>query len=319
MCAETILITGGSGFIGPELARSLAGEGHQIVVFDLQPPESLPTDPFMNFVRGDMSNFSQVLNVVRDVKPDGIVHLAAILSEPSEKSPWTSISVNALGTYHILEAARLFAIKKVLLTSSMAVYINDRSKVDAVTEETAQRPPLIYGITKVFSELLALYYHRKFALDTRGIRLPVLIGPNVESGGFGQYNSLMVEAAMHGRAIEVTVPEDTVIPILYVKDAVRSLKMLYAADAERLITRIYNIGQIMPPFSTGDLANLLRSHYPGAHITFNPDPLTTEVSRKTPREIRCDEARNEWGWSAAYSLEDMVKDLTATFSTRKEA
>jgi nucleoside-diphosphate-sugar epimerase len=318
MSAETVLMTGGSGFIGLDLARALAEEGHRIVVFDLkEPPDRFLPDGSMTFVRGDVANFSEVLNAVRDFKPDGIIHLAAILSEPSEKSPWTSISVNALGTYHVLEAARLFAAKKVLFSSSMAVYINDRSKADVVSEETAQRPPFIYGITKVFCELLALYYHRKFGVDTRGIRLPVLIGPHVESPGFGQYNSLMVEAAVRGAPIEVSVPADNAIPILYVKDAVRGLRMLYHAAEEKLVARIYNVGQIMPPFSTGDLARLLQSYYPGARITFNPDPLATEVNRSTPGRITCDEARDEWGWHVAYSLEDMVKDLIATFSAGK--
>ncbi|HUH66950.1 MAG TPA: NAD(P)-dependent oxidoreductase, partial [Syntrophales bacterium] len=171
--AETILITGGSGFIGIELARSLMAEGDRVIVFDLKPPRQRTDDKSLTFVRGDITNLSQVLNVVREHRPQGIIHLAALLSEPSEGNPWDSISINALGTYHILEAARLFETKKLVISSSMAVYINPRSKADVVTESTPQRPPLIYGITKVFEELLALYYHRKFGLDTRGIRLPV--------------------------------------------------------------------------------------------------------------------------------------------------
>ena len=50
-----------------------------------------------------------------------------------------------------------------------------------VTDETKQNPTLIYGVTKVFGELLGLYYHRKFGIDFRGIRLPQLIGPNVKT------------------------------------------------------------------------------------------------------------------------------------------
>ena len=171
---ETVLITGGSGFIGFELAKTMADKGHPVVIFDLKPPRDLPSGGPLAFMRGDITNFPQVLDAVREVGPHGIVHLAAVLSEQSEASPWTSISVNALGTYHILEAARLFSAKKVLISSSMGVYVNDRKAVDVVTEETPQRPSLVYGVTKVFSELLALYYHKKFGLDTRGIRLPVL-------------------------------------------------------------------------------------------------------------------------------------------------
>jgi threonine 3-dehydrogenase len=312
--SETVLITGGSGFIGVELANSLMAEGHRIVVFDLKPPETLlHGSGAVRYVNGDITNFSQVLNAVRDFKPEVIIHLAAILSAPSENNPWASISVNGMGTYHILEAARLFDSKRVILTSSLAVYVNPMHNVEVVTEETPQRSVLIYGVTKVFSELLGLYYHKKFGIDVRGIRLPVLIGPNVNSPGFGQYNSRLVEAAILGKPFEVTVPEDTVVPLLYVKDALRSIIMLNNAREDGLKTRIYNVGQIMPPPRTVDLVNAVRKRYPEAKISFNPDPLTTEVNKSTPREIRCDEARNEWGWSVSYSLDDMVDDFITTF------
>ncbi len=313
--SETVLITGGAGFIGIELANSLMAEGHKIVIFDLKPPETLlQGNGAVRYVSGDITNFSQVLNAVRDFRPEVIIHLAAILSAPSENNPWASISVNGMGTYHILEAARLFDSKRVILTSSLAVYVNPERKIEVVTEDTPQRSTLIYGVTKVFSELLGLYYHKKFGLDVRGIRLPVLIGPNVNSPGFGQYNSRLVEAAILGKPFEVTVPEDTVVPLLYVKDALRSLVMLNNAPEDGLVTRIYNVGQIMPPPRTLDLVNAVRKHYPEAKISFNPDPLTTEVNKNTPREIRCDEAQKEWGWYVSYSLDDMVKDFIATFT-----
>jgi threonine 3-dehydrogenase len=309
--AETILITGGSGFIGLKLAGELTAAGRRVVIFDLKPPEfpSGQKTEDVVFIRGDITSLSQVLNAVRDQKADGIIHLAALLSEPSEANPWASINVNAMGAYHVFEAARLFGAHKVLLSSSMAVYVNPENSGKVVTADTAQRPQVIYGITKTFSELLGLYYQRKFGVDVRGVRIPGLIGPNVESPGFAQYNSRMIQSAIKGTPFEVTVPEDTVIPLLYVKDAVRSLAMLYDAPEEKLVTRIYNIGQILPAPSAADILATIRSFYPSARITFAPDPLATRVARDTPREIRCDEARNEWGWSVAYGLKETVKDF----------
>ncbi len=311
--AETILITGGSGFIGIQLARGLMAEGSKVVIFDLKPPGSLGEyGKQLTFVRGDITDFSQVLNVVRDHKPHGIVHLAAVLSEPSERNPWAAISINALGTYHMLEAARLLETRKLLISSSVAVYINPGSKTAVVTESTAEKPPLIYGITKVFSELVALYYHRRFGLDTRGVRIPILIGPNVESPGFGQFNSLLIHSAIAGKPFNINVPKETVIPLLYVKDAVRGLAMLYRAPEEGLVTRIYNIGQITPAPRTVDIIEAVKKYYPMAEFSFHLDPLAAEVVENTPREIRCDEAQREWAWFVKYSLEDTVKDFITT-------
>jgi nucleoside-diphosphate-sugar epimerase len=318
--AEKILVTGGSGFLGRELVKEFLSQGCEVVVFDVKPLDLHPFGPCpLSFIQGDIANLSQVLNAVKNERVDAIIHLAALLSVPSEKNPWASISVNALGAYHILEAARLFDVKKVLLTSSVGVYINPGNRVDMVTEETAQRPSQIYGVTKTFQELLAFYYNRKFGLDTRGIRLPILIGPNVESPGFGQFNSLLIESAILGKPFEINVPEDSAIPVLYVKDAVRSLAMLYRAPAERLVTRFYNIGQITPPPSTADIVNMVKRFFPEANLSFKPDPLATEVVRNTPREIRCDEAQKEWGWYAAYSLEDVMKEFIAAFNGDKKS
>jgi threonine 3-dehydrogenase len=315
---ETILITGGSGFLGLLLARNLIAEGKRIVVFDLKTPDSFlrKDSSQLTYVHGDITNFSQVLNVVRDHKVEGIFHLAALLSEPSEANPWASIHVNAVGTYHVLEAARLFGVRKVLITSSLAVYVNDQLKYDTIRETTPQRPQIIYGVTKVFSELLGLYYHRKFKLDLRGIRLPVIIGPNVESLGFGQYNSNLIQAAVMGRPFEVKVPEDTVVPLLYVKDAVRSLQGLFHATEVGLVTRIYNVGQITPSPTTGEVVRIVKKYCPEARITFRPDPVFTEIARNTPREIRCDEAQSEWGWRVSYTLEDAVRDFIGTLTNK---
>jgi threonine 3-dehydrogenase len=314
---EKILVTGGAGFVGRELVKELQSGGAEVVVFDVKPLDASSFGPGpISFVRGDITNFSQVLNAVRNEKVDGIIHLAGLLSEPSERNPWASISINGLGGYHVFEAARLFDVRKVLFTSSVAVYINAVHKVEVVTEDTPQRSPLIYGVTKTFQELLALYYHRKFGLDTRGIRLPILLGPKVDSPGFGQFNSLMIESAILGKPFVINVPEESVNPVLYVKDAVRSLVMLYRASAEKLITRIYNIGQIMPAPTTKDIVDMVRRFYPQADLSFKPEPVATEISRNSPGEIRCDEAQREWGWYVSYSLEDMMKDFITTLTNR---
>jgi len=82
--------------------------------------------------------------------------------------------------------------------------------------------------------------------------------------------------------------------------------MLYHAPEDRLITRIYNVGQITHPLPQGS-PRMVRRFYPEARITVRPDPIYTEFARNTPREIRCDEAQDEWGWHVSYRLEDAVR------------
>lgn len=162
-----VLVTGGEGFIGSALVKKLLDRGEKVVIFDIQTGESFMKGKKTISIKGDITNWHEVLNVVQEYKIKNIFHLAAMLSSPSEDNPWASINLNAIGTFHVLEADRLFQVKKVIFTSSMAVY-NGLSPDTIVTDDTMQRPPIIYGVAKVFSELLGLYYHKKFGIDFRG-------------------------------------------------------------------------------------------------------------------------------------------------------
>jgi threonine 3-dehydrogenase len=307
-----ILITGGAGFIGIELAKKFLKRGEDIVIFDKIIDDSLfAGDKKVIKVKGDITNWPEVLNVVQQNKIDTIFHLAAILSAISEANPWASININALGTFHVLDAARLFQVKKVIFTSSMGAYGVTQDTI--VTEDTIQRPSIIYGVTKVFSELLGLYYQRKFGIDFRGVRFPQLIGTGVKTMGFGQYNPWLIEAAIKGEAFDVWVPEDTVIPLMYIKDAIKSLVLLYDAEESKLIKRVYNLGQITPPPSAKEVVDMVKQYYPDARINFKPDPNAVNVLKTIPRIIKGDNAEQEWGWRIEYSLDDTVKDFIAEF------
>jgi threonine 3-dehydrogenase len=308
----SILITGGSGLTGSRLVSVFLDRGEKVVIFNrsLAPSRTDDTERFIQ-VRGDVTSWHEVMNVVRDHHIDNIFHLAAMLTVSSEANPWGSINTNAIGTYNVLEAARLFGVRKVIFTSSIGAYGVAQDTV--VTEDTPQRPTNIYGCCKVFGELLGLYYHRKFGIDFRGIRVPQIVGPGVKNPGIGQYHPWLIEAAIKGEPFEVWAPEDTVMPMLSIKDVIESLVMLYDAPEDRIITRVYNMGQITPPPSAKELADAVKKYYPEARITFKPDPALMPIIKTVPRVFKGDKAEEEWGWKPSYSLDDMVKDFIDEF------
>ena len=307
-----VLITGGAGFIGIELAKEFLKRGEDIIIFDkVINDELFSKEQKVVKVKGDITSWPEVLNVVQQHNVHTIFHLAAILSAISEGNPWASMNINALGTFHILEAARLFQVRKVIFTSSMGAYGVTQDTI--VTEDTIQRPSIMYGVTKVFGELLGLYYQKKFNIDFRGVRFPQLIGPGVKTMGFGQYNPWLIEAAIKGIAFDVWVPEDTVIPLMYIKDATRSLVLLCDAEESKLIKRVYNLGQITPPPTAEDVVDAVRQYYPDARIAFKPDPNAVKVIKTIPRIIKGDAAEQEWGWKIEYSLNETVKDFIVEF------
>src|SRR4030065_2821316 len=182
------LITGGMGFIGTYLAHALLAKGEEVVLFDVMTNSPLIQDikNKVKIVQGDLSSWAEVLGVVKQYKIDGIYHTGALLSASAEEKPITAYQVNAGGTFNILEAARLFNVKRVIFTSTIASY---GLGLDRVDEDTIQMPISMYGVTKVFSERLGGYYQRKFGVDLRAPRLPWIIGPGGGAGGASAYST----------------------------------------------------------------------------------------------------------------------------------
>ncbi len=110
-----ILITGGTGSVGSGLARRLVEKGEQnLVLFDLapRPDRVLDIKESVKIVQGDLTVWPEVLNVVRENNIDGIFHLGSLLSGACEANPWAGYQTVVTGTMHVLEAARLFDVKR---------------------------------------------------------------------------------------------------------------------------------------------------------------------------------------------------------------
>lgn len=310
------LITGGTGFIGSQLARLLLQAGRDVVLFDLYPRLHAIRDieGRVKVVRGDLANFAEVLGVVQGHGVDTIFHLGAMVSMPSEANPQASYAVNVNGTFHVLEAARLFAVRQVLFTSSIATY--GEGLRPPITDETVQRPTIMYGAAKVFGELLGRFYARRYGIDFRGVRFPAIVGPGVKAESVVAYNALMIEKAALGEAYEVPVPEETRVAILYVKDAARSLFDLAGADRGRIRTMVYTLAGITPVPRAGQLAAAIRKVVPGARVAFKPEPAIMEVIQRVTWEGFDDSrARQEWGWRVEYGLDETVADSCRELST----
>ena len=237
-----------------------------------------------------------------------------MLSIPSEKKPWASFQSNIVGTFNVLEAARLEKVDQVIYSSTIATYSKDiRSNV--VDDFTLQRPTTMYGATKVFGELLGRVYARKFGIDFRGIRFPSIVGPGVKIAHMSIYHSWAVEEPLKGNSYEIYVAPETRIPALYFKDAVRALWLLSRAKREEMKTMIYNIAGLTPPYSAKELVEVVRSKIPGARLTFKPDPTLMELIKEIGT-LRFNEerARFEWGWKTSFSLQEMVDDFIEEFT-----
>ncbi|MBA7584568.1 putative epimerase/dehydratase [subsurface metagenome] len=307
------LITGGLGFIGSHLARKLVGLGEDVVLFDIATQAKLIDDikDEVKIVRGDLSNWAHVLHTVKKYDVDCIYHTGALLSTTAEEDPLTAYMVNANGTLYVLEAARLFDVKKVIYLSTAATY--GPGLPERISDDEVQRPTTMYGVTKVFCERLGEYYHRKFGLNFRGARFPSIIGSGRTGGGASAYTSLIVQEPAASRRYEVFVDEEARTPILYVKDAVRSLIQLEQAEENSLKRRVYNIEGFTPTPRAIELANTVKKYIPNARIEFHPVPEMVDIVHNWAQEIDGRSAREDWGFKAQYTLDEAIADFIDDF------
>ena len=294
------LITGGTGFIGAELAHSLVGQGDEVILFDVTPNWERIKDirDRVKVIPGNLANSFEVMNVVKENNVVGIYHLGGMLSLPSEANPQASFQANVCGTVHVLEAARLLNVSRVVFTSTFATYGQELPRV--IADDTLQRPTTMYGCGKLYCELLGMFYRKRFALDFRSVRLPSIVGPGVRTPGVAQYNSLMIEKAALGEPYECYVTEDTRYPgVMYFKDVVRCLEMIYQAPREQIKTVNYNVAGLRHGVTAGELELLIKKYVPGFSVSYKPDPTAMAIFRaRATAEIYDDtRAREEWGWS----------------------
>jgi threonine 3-dehydrogenase len=315
-----ILVTGGTGFIGAEVVRLLLEKGEtDVYVFDINPSPKLLGDVAdqVEIVKGDLGNFSHVLNVVKSSGARSIYHLGGMLSVPSDADHAAAFRANAMGTFHVLEAAKLLEVPQVLFSSTLATFALDIQD-DVITDFTIQRPQLFYGTTKVFSELMGLFYKRKFGLDFRSVRYPSIVGPGVKTPGVVQYTSWVIEECAKGKPFTVYVKPETRCPVMYYKDGARAMVMLGEAPVENIQTVNYLIDGAGETASAQELADIVRRKVPNAQITFEPDLELQKILDKFLLPIDDTPARREWNWTPVYDQEATVADFLKEMETHPE-
>jgi threonine 3-dehydrogenase len=313
-----VLVTGGTGFIGAELARTLVERGEEVVLFHVTP--SAPRiDDIRNkvtVVQGNLAYWPEVFNVIKDYGIEGIYHLGSMLSVPSNANPWASFQANVVGTMHVLEGARLFGVSKVAFTSTVATYGLDCPAT--VTDISLQRPTTMYGCGKLYGECLGRFYRSKFGLDFRSVRLPAIVGPGAKVKHVSQYNAWMIEYAALGKPFTCFVTEDTKSPVMYFKDAAKAVDMLFQAPREHIRTVNYNVAGVTPNRTAKQIEQVIRKHIPEAQITYDPEPDIMEFHRTMQLDVFDDTtAREEWGWQPSYpDFDTLVTDFIEEIRVR---
>lgn len=240
---RSILVTGGCGFVGINLVSSLAGRCGLIRILDNLSVGHLgalkrewPGDEGttrLEFVRGDVRERRVVEDAVRSI--DVVVHLAARTGVVSSiEDPSFDYSVNVLGTFNILEAARNSEVRKVVFASSNAAV---GKQAPPVSEACAPRPASPYGASKLAAEGYCSAYHESFRLETVALRFANAYGPHSvhKTSVVARFLSL----ALSGEPLTVYGDGSQTRDFVYVGDLCQAI--LLALD-EAAPSGVYQIG-----------------------------------------------------------------------------
>ncbi|MHC2994014.1 MAG: L-threonine 3-dehydrogenase [Candidatus Atribacteria bacterium] len=306
---KKILITGALGQIGSELTPFLRKRygNENVVASDIKPIHKgiIGQDGPLEHI--DCLDAQEIYSAVKKYKIDTVFHLAAILSATGEKNPQLAWKVNINGLYNVLEIAR--ENKCAVFTPSSIAAFGPSTPKNNTPQETIQRPNTIYGLTKVAGELLCDYYHFKYKVDTRGVRLPGIISyMTLPGGGTTDYAVDIFYQALKQKKFNCFLDKDTYLDMMYMPDALKAALNLMDADPSRLKHRnAYNV--TAESFTPEELAREIKKHIPDFEIKYDIDPLRQTIADSWPKQLDDSAAREDWGWSPDYDLKAMTKDM----------
>ena len=179
----SVFVIGGTGFIGSRLTRSLVKRGEEVVCFDINTEAADFSDlgDKVRGVRGDMTQFDDVMAKMADAEPERVINLSYFLG--NFHAPHTAMKLNIVGMDNCFEAARICGAKRVVYASSLAVYgLQKHYGERAVDEDDYRHGDNQYAMHKIFNEWQAEDYMDKYDMQITGIRPANITGPDKVRG-----------------------------------------------------------------------------------------------------------------------------------------
>ena len=246
------LVTGGAGFIGSNVVRLLLERGHSVTVFDNLSSgyESNVSEQDVRLVRGDVRDYAALAEAARGA--EAVFHLAASVgNKRSIDDPFGDTQTNALGTLHVLEAARHAGVRKVVYSSSAGIF--GELKTLPIAEDHPIDPITPYGVSKLAGEKHCLAYARLYDLEAVCLRYFNVYGVHQRYDAYGNVIPIFATLMLRGEPITVFGDGEQTRDFINVRD-VASANVLAAESVG--VNGAFNLGSATA-ISINDLVRLL--------------------------------------------------------------
>jgi nucleoside-diphosphate-sugar epimerase len=344
-----VIITGGCGFIGQLLARSILRRGkllthdraggesavavNDVILADVARPEKLLFDELSQakILLGDVSDATYCRSLFVGAQwPVSIFHLGAVMSGQGEADFDVAMNVNLHGTMHMLEAARhcgaarpRFIMASAGATLGSGAPTDFVSKDDVVGDSTRATPHTTYGMTKACTELLLSDYSRRGFIDGRGVRLPsVIVRAGAPNAATTSCFSSVVREPLAGKDTVAPISESVRHAVTSSRTAIECILRLHdvpAAEADAVLGFDRTVFVPSAVVSLADLVSAVRavvareSHASLGTVTYEPDQKLSDAVGSFPTKVDCSRALALGLSAEGLDAESMVRSYIEDF------
>jgi UDP-glucose 4-epimerase len=290
-----VVVTGGAGFIGSAVVNLLLEKGYTVrVVDDLSTGDlrNLPDHPRLRFVKHDVTIAEGLDNVLNGAET--IIHMAAVASVPEcESNPMKAFKVNVRGLENIIKLGVKNSVKKIVFTSSAAVYGDVE---EPVSEEAPPKPFSVYGHTKLLGETL---------LENSGVPSLVFRIFNAygrTGAGVGTYGVVdrFLKNLKEGKPLEIYGDGKNVRDFIHVRDVANAIALSVEKDVDGF--NVFNLGTGRAT-TIYELANLVLKLSSQGRVVMHP-PRQGDIKYSV---ADISKAARELGFKPTVTLEDYIK------------
>jgi nucleoside-diphosphate-sugar epimerase len=310
----SVLVTGAMGHVGYATVNACTSAGLDVVAYDQLTPDPVLTKAAganVTWIRGDVTDWSGLLEIVREHNVDGVIHSAALANDHvCRPIPLSATQVNVLSTQNLLELARQLKWRRVVYVSTGAVY-QASDPAGFILETDPPSPKNVYATTKYMGELLVNMYIQTYGVSACVVRASWIWGPALITSGFdgprGPIPYFLIRA-LRGEAVHEPSGGEFIANFTYVKDLANVLVNAYCKES--LPSNLYNVSN-GEHYSTAQIVDAIKQVVPDAEISAGPG-MTPWIDYTVLRgSFDISRVKKELGFEVEYPLQKGIADYAA--------
>jgi len=305
--ADTILVTGGAGYVGSHVCRKLLERGYRVRVLDsfLYGDKGLAEirdSPDLELLYGDICEVQDIRTGVKGCK--GVIALAALVGDAAcDIDPEEAIAVNFRSTKILIDECKRERVERIVFASSCSVY--GANGTDLVTEDSPLHPVSLYARTRIMSE--ELLQAERGDVDVINLRLATVCGVSARMRFDLMVNTITARAAIDGK-VQILGPNQW-RPHLHVQDAAEAFVRAVAAD-EKSGVATFNVGNNNQNFTIGEIAEKVTEVLPGTKVEY-----TDANGDRRSYRVSFDRIRERLDFTPSYCVDDAIREVLGALSS----